>query len=133
MCFLLPLLMMNRTFYFILGWLFFAVGAIGAVLPVLPTTPFMLLALWAFSRSSQRFYNWLYNHRFFGPPLQAWQQYRVIPRSAKVMAVTVMLASSIYLIFYSTIHYGFKVTSILLMLYGMYFILTKPSTPHQES
>ena len=120
---------MNRTLYFILGWFFFMMGAVGAVLPVLPTTPFMLLALWAFSRGSQRFHDWLYYHKFFGPPLQAWQQYRVIPRSAKVMSVTVMLASSVYLIFYSNIHYGFKLVAVLLMIYGMYFILSKPSIP----
>jgi len=118
---------MNRTLYFILGWLFFVTGAIGAVLPVLPTTPFMLLALWAFSRSSQRFHDWLYYHRFFGPPLQAWQQYRVIPTSAKIMSVSVMLLSCTYLLFFSSIHYGFKIAAIVPMLYGMYFVLSKPS------
>jgi len=119
---------MNRTLYFILGWCFFAIGAIGAVLPVLPTTPFMLLALWAFSRSSQRFHDWLYYHRFFGPPLQAWKQYRVIPRPAKIMSVTVMSLSGAYLIFFSNIHYGITIAAVLTMLYGMYFVLSKPSS-----
>ena len=123
---------MNRTLYFILGWLFFAVGAVGALLPVLPTTPFMLLSLWAFSRSSQRFHDWLFNHPLFGPPLQQWTQYRVIPLAAKVMSVSMMLASCTYLAFFSTIHEGFKLAAILPMLYGMYFILTKPSTRPAE-
>jgi len=119
---------MNRTLYFILGWCFFGIGAVGAILPVLPTTPFMLLSLWAFSRSSQRFHDWLYHHRLFGPPLQQWVQYRIIPRAAKIMAITVMLLSSCYLLFFSDIHYGIKVAAILPMLYGAYFILSKPST-----
>ena len=123
---------MTRHLYFVLGWCFFIIGGIGAFLPVLPTTPFMLLALWAFSKSSQRFHDWLYHHRLFGPPLQQWTEYRVIPRMAKVMAVSVMLLSCSYLIFYSQIHAGIKVLAILPMLYGMYFILTKPSQRPDE-
>lgn len=119
---------MKRTLYFILGWCFFGIGGIGVFLPVLPTTPFMLLSLWAFSRSSQRFHDWLYHHRFFGPPLQQWKQYRVIPRAAKIMAITMMLLSCGYLLFFSSIHDGIKAAAILPMLYGMYFILSKPST-----
>ena len=118
---------MTRHLYFILGWIFFVIGGIGAFLPVLPTTPFMLLALWAFSKSSERFHHWLYHHRVLGPPLQQWQQYRVIPRMAKFMAVSVMLLSSVYLLFFSVIHPAVKVVAILIMAYGMYFILTKPS------
>ena len=119
---------MKRTLYFILGWLFFGIGGIGAFLPVLPTTPFMLLSLWAFSRSSQRFHDWLYHHRFFGPPLQQWRQHRVIPLTAKMMSVTMMSLSCGYLLFFSNIHDGFKAAAILPMLYGMYFVLSKPST-----
>jgi uncharacterized protein len=80
-----------------LGWIFFALGAIGAVLPVLPTTPFLLLALWAFSSSSERFHAWLYHHRFFGPPLQRWRRERTLPRWVKGVAMTSMSASFLYL------------------------------------
>jgi uncharacterized membrane protein YbaN (DUF454 family) len=118
---------MSRYLYFLLAWVFFITGTIGAFLPVLPTTPFMLLALWAFSKSSQRFHGWLYNHPLFGPPLQQWHEYRIIPRMAKVMAVTVMLISCSYLLFFSVIHYWIKLAAILPMIYGMYFVLSKPS------
>ena len=76
----------RRWLFFGLGWLFFALGMIGALLPVMPTTPFLILALWAFSRSSRRFHDWLYHHRLFGPRLQAWHRARVIPLGVKLTA-----------------------------------------------
>ncbi len=118
-----------RIVYFSLGWLFFFIGAVGVILPVLPTTPFMLLALWAFSRSSERFHNWLYHHKFFGPPIQKWCKYRVIPLQAKIIALSVMLSSMVYLLIFASHHYIYKVSASVLILYGAFFILTKPSRP----
>jgi uncharacterized membrane protein YbaN (DUF454 family) len=86
----------RRWAYFAAGWVFFALGAIGLLLPVVPTTPFMLLALWAFSNSSQRFHDWLYHHRVFGPSLQRWRQERVIPWWTKAIALGSMAASTLY-------------------------------------
>lgn len=118
-----------RILYFSLGWFFFFVGAVGVVLPVLPTTPFMLLALWAFSKSSQRFHNWLYHHKLFGPPLQKWCKYRVIPIQAKIISLSFMSLSLLYIWMFASYHYMFKVSASVLILYGAFFILTKPSSP----
>jgi hypothetical protein len=117
-----------KAVYFTTGWFFFLLGAVGIVLPVLPTTPFMLLALWAFSKSSDRFHYWLYNHKFFGPLLQQWQQHRVIPVSAKLLSILMMSASFAYLLLYSEIHVFILILVALLMLYGMWFILTRSSS-----
>jgi len=118
-----------KVTYFIAGWVFFILGGIGVILPVLPTTPFMLLALWCFSKSSDRFHNWLYNHRFFGPPLQQWKEYRVIPLSAKIMSASVMSLSFGYMLFFRNLPLEILLPIALLMLYGLWFILTKPSRP----
>lgn len=114
--------------YFILAWVFFALGAIGVVLPVLPTTPFMILALWAFAKSSKRFHNWLYRHRLFGPPLQKWEEHRVIPLSAKILSISMMTASFAYIVFFRQLNIYIILFTAIVMLYGMWFILTKPST-----
>ena len=122
-----------RSVYFLLGWVFFIIGAIGVLLPVVPTTPFMLLALWAFSRSSERFHHWLYHHKFFGPPLQMWQQHRVIPLVAKIMSISFMSISFIFMLIYSTLSILSKLSIAVFMLYGAWFILTKRSNPPENS
>jgi uncharacterized membrane protein YbaN (DUF454 family) len=110
-----------------LGTCFFSLGAVGTVVPGLPTTPFMLLALWAFSRSSERFHNWLYNHRVFGPPLQQWHEHRVIPAKAKLLSVSMMTASLVYLFVFTEVAMWLKLITLLIMVYGAWFILSKPS------
>ena len=121
-----------RPFLFILGWLLFALGFVGAFLPVLPTTPIMLLALWCFARSSDRFHDWLYTHRLFGPPLQQWHEYRVIPLTAKLTALFFMLASLVYLFVFLSTEVWVKVLMCTSMALGAWFILTKPSLPPEQ-
>ena len=56
----------GRWLFFTFGWLNVVVGVVGVVVPGLPTTVFLIIALWAFSKSSERFRTWLWNHHRFG-------------------------------------------------------------------
>lgn len=122
-----------RPLLFVLGWLLFALGFVGAFVPVLPTTPLMLLALWCFARSSDRFHDWLYTHRVFGPPLQLYREYRVIPVAAKCVALLFMTASLIYMFVFLKIAVWVKVLITGGMAMGAWFILSKPSLPPEEA
>ena len=121
-----------KPLYFTLGWTFFGIGFAGAFLPVLPTTPFMLVSLWCFSRSSPRFHNWLYQHRFFGPPLRLWHEHHVIPLAAKIVAILFMLTGILVLFFYSDAGLWLKLVATGVIGYGAWFILSKPSAPPQS-
>ncbi len=83
-----------RAAYLAAGFVFLGLGILGVVLPVLPATPFVLLAAACFARSSERFYQWLLNHRSFGPLVREWRQHRSIPYRAKLLAI-VMMASTL--------------------------------------
>ncbi len=116
-----------KYFYFTLGWLFFITGLIGAVLPVLPTTIFMILALWAFSKSSKKFHTWLYTHKIFGPPLQKWQEHKVIPVQAKILAVIMISSSMLFIYFFTVIQIMYVILIEIIMLSVIIYILSKPS------
>ena len=116
-----------------MGWLFFGLGAIGVVVPGLPTTPFMLLALWAFSKSSKRFHDWLYSHPLFGPPLQNWERHGVISLRTKVFALLAMVAALVYMIVWAGVSTWLLLLIAAIMVYGAWFILDKPSRPPPEA
>jgi hypothetical protein len=118
-----------RHAHFVLAWIFFALGAMGIFLPGLPTVPFMLLALWAFSKSSKRFHAWLASHPIFGPPLLAWHEHRVIPLKAKIIAIASIALSMAYMVFYAHLPTWLLLLAACLMLYGAWFVLRHPSAP----
>jgi len=76
-----------RIVFLWLGWLCVVSGAIGVVLPGWPTTIWIILATYFFARSSPRFYNWLMNHRVFGPLIRDWRDGKGMSARAKTMAV----------------------------------------------
>ena len=118
-----------RWLWFGLGWLFLGLGLLGVALPVLPTTPFLLLALWAFSRSSRRFHDWLYHHRVLGPPLQRWRRERVVPARVKAVAILSMLASLAWVALgLRAPWYGVLATAAL-VAFGVAFLARLPSRP----
>jgi uncharacterized membrane protein YbaN (DUF454 family) len=84
-----------RFFWLLAGLMSVAIGAVGVVLPLLPTTPFLLIAAFAFARSSTRLDNWLREHRSFGPLIDNWHRDGSIDRSAKRIAIIVVLLTPV--------------------------------------
>ena len=79
-----------RLAWLVIGCLAVALGALGVVLPLLPTTPFVLVAAFAFMRSSRRLHAWLIEHRVFGPLIADWRRYGAIRRPTKVIGIASM-------------------------------------------
>jgi len=76
-----------RFILMIFGTIFLILGIIGIFLPLLPTTPFLLIAVACYSRSSQRFYNWMMHNRWLGPYLQNYYEKKGVPIKVKVGAI----------------------------------------------
>ncbi len=116
---------MSRFFFFALGWGAVGLGILGVVLPVLPTTPFLLVAAFAFGKSSPRARAWLIDHAHFGPTIRDWEERGAISRRAKILATTMMGAVVIF-----SIWKGLPLWVLLaqgaLILAGAAFVLTRP-------
>ena len=108
------------------GFLMTGIGVVGIVVPGLPTTIFLIIALWAFSHSSERFHRWLWEHPRLGPPLRDWQMHRVIPVRAKLLAVAVMSLSVAVLAFAAETPLLAAAVAAILVPIALY-ILTRPS------
>jgi len=79
-----------RLTWLVIGLLALVLGVIGIFLPLLPTTPLVLLAAFAFARSSERLHQWLLEHDIFGSLIADWRRHGAISRSAKVASVVAM-------------------------------------------
>ena len=83
---------MLKLFFLAGGWLSLGLGVAGAFLPLLPTTPFLLLSMFCFARSSPATREWLLNHPWLGPYVRDWELHRGVRRSVKVLAVAAVLS-----------------------------------------
>lgn len=84
-------------------------GVLGMFLPLMPTTVFLLMAAYCYSRSSDRFHNWLLSNRWFGSYIKNYRAKKGITLRQKVTTLLTLWASiglSIWLLggaFWSTL------------------------------
>ena len=121
----------KRALWLLLGMVAVGLGAVGVVLPLLPTTPFLLLAAFAFARSSERWHQWLVNHQIFGPLIEDWNRYGAISRSAKTVSVLSMLAVVLISVALKVPALVLAIQAMVLMMVAI-FVLSRPSPPSMD-
>ncbi|UXR69305.1 MULTISPECIES: YbaN family protein [unclassified Staphylococcus] len=75
------------------GVIFTLLGFAGAVLPLLPTTPFLLVAVICFAKSSDRLHDWLVKTRLYQAYVEDFRKYR-----GYTMRKKIQLLLSVYLV-----------------------------------
>ena len=81
-----------KAFLVTLGTLSVGLGVLGIFLPLLPTTVFLLLAAACYARSSDRFYQWLVNHRWLGRYIRNHYEGRGMSRRDKIVTLVALWA-----------------------------------------
>lgn len=103
-------------------------GALGVILPVLPTTPFVILAAFAFGKSSPRLRAWLLRSQLFGPMIAQWEAHGAIPTRVKGFACA-MMGAVFLLSLYGGAPRGVLIAQALGITLGAGYVLTRPSGP----
>ncbi len=88
----------KRILFAALGLLATGLAIVGVWLPGLPTTPLVLLALWAFSQSSERLSAWLRRIPLLRSAIDAADRYRserTLPLIVKIVAQTAAWSSAV--------------------------------------
>ena len=89
-----------RALFFIAGTITLALGAIGIVLPVLPTTPFLLVSLTCYLRSSEKMTHWMLTNKYFGKYIKNYQEGKGIPLKTKLFAILLLWITIVYSAFF---------------------------------
>ncbi len=121
-------MLLTRHIWAGFGFLALALGVVGIFLPLLPTTPFLLLAAFCFSRSSERLHIWLVTHPRFGPIITNWNENGAIDRRSKIIAVFMMAAAFGLSVYMQLPAWVLMAQGVVLALVAL-FILSRPDGP----
>ena len=102
-----------------IGYLATGLGFIGLFLPLMPTTCFLILAVWAFSKSNPKLAKWILDHPQFGPGISHWIKHKAISRKSKCkISLSIVIGFSISLLIMTP-----SLLVSALMLSGMLMLL----------
>lgn len=108
--------------YILLGCIGVGLGAVGAVLPLLPAFPFLLLAAFCFSRSSERLNTWFINTKLYKKNLESYVKHRGMTKRTKIkvmIMVTVLMSFGFYMM--DEVPVGRIILALVWVFHIMYF------------
>jgi len=115
------------------GTIFLGLGLIGIFIPILPTTPFLLLAAACYARSSQRFYKWLMNNRWFGNYIKNYREGRGIPLKFKTLTISLLWLTILTSIYFVINNFLIEIILIIIAIGVTVHILTIKTYRHKIS
>lgn len=112
----------KRYFLICIAFICILLGLIGIALPLLPTTPFFILALACFARSSERFHQKLLSAPYIGPLLVEWEADKTLSKQRKKQIMLLVVGSFTISIFVLGERMHLQLMLIAIMLILLFFI-----------
>lgn len=112
-----------RAIYFVLGLICVGMAYL-SFLPGIPTFDFVFLAAFFFARSSDRFHDWLVNHRVFGRIINGYRG--GLTMRMKVVATLGIMASLSFSGFVLTSNQVVRTIIGIVGIYAIWFVWSRP-------
>ena len=98
----------KKTAWLVLGFICLGIAYIGIVTPGIPWSTPTVGAAFCFAKGSDRWHQWIMNHKWFGPFLTNWSEKRIFPTKAK-WAMVLTMDSSLIILWFTT--YNWKLVA----------------------
>lgn len=90
----------KKIIFIVVGCICLALGTVGVFLPILPTTPFYLVTLYCFARSSKRLEDWFKGTKLYKKHLESFVEKRgMLPQTKASILITVTLLMGLGIFF----------------------------------
>lgn len=115
---------LKKIFWIVLGCIGVGLGAIGAVLPLLPSFPFLLVAAFSFTKSSERLHTWFVNTKLYKKNLESYVQGKGMTRATKLrimLTVTALMAFGFTIMMIKAIYIPCIILACVWVCHVIYF------------
>ncbi|EGQ3847923.1 DUF454 domain-containing protein [Staphylococcus pseudintermedius] len=114
-----------------IGGIFTLLGFAGAVLPLLPTTPFLLVAVLCFAKSSDRFHDWLIQTKVYQAYVEDFRKHRGYTMKKKIqllISLYIVVGFSIWMVDVTMIRLGLLVMVVIQTMVLFTWVKTLPKS-----
>lgn len=126
----------KRAVYLVLGVLFLGLALVGIVVPGLPTTINAIIAGFFFTRSSERFDDWLTSHKVLGPIVLDHRNgigFTIRAKRIAVTAISVSISLSLWIILRSDAPVFVPMILVAAWIYAVWYVLHQPTKQDASS
>ncbi len=127
--------MISNATYFNRHWLnIYSAWYCRCRITFLPTTPFLLVAVFCFARSSDRFYNWLINQKIYKEYVENFYLHRGYTLQQKIkilISLYIVIGFSIYMVDVLAVRVGLIIMVIIQTAVLFTFVKTLPKSNHK--
>ncbi|QHB16815.1 YbaN family protein [Mannheimia pernigra] len=116
-----------KLLYIICGFICIGLGVIGAVLPGLPATPFLLLALFCFTKGSEKIHLWFIQTKLYKKYLQEYDEKRAMTMRQKITILAISFPFTLFA-FLTLPHIGGKIALAILVIIQYWYFFFKIKT-----